>query len=194
MKKSKSIITQKDLGMVVPQNQLNHRPISDIQYFIIHHSVGPQTQDITEVAAEEETSQGFVTVGYHCIVRLNPQSHKWEIQEGRTIDDIPAAAYGLNEQSYDICILGNYQPNVPNVPTNTVSQDALTLVKERALLVKSKAKNLKYLIGHRDVATIMTAHGGNSSDYSTACPGDLLYAFMHNLRLETELKSPTEIL
>ena len=152
MKKSKSIITQKDLGMVVPQNQLNHRPISDIQYFIIHHSVGPQTQDITEVAAEEETSQGFVTVGYHCIVRLNPQSHKWEIQEGRTMDDVPAAAYGLNEQSYDVCILGNYQENVTGVPTNQVPQEALKLVQQRALEVKSKASNLTYLIGHKDVA------------------------------------------
>lgn len=180
--------------MQVPQDKLNHRPLKDIEYIIIHHSVTPQTLDISQIASMEETSQGFITVGYHCIVRLNPQTKEWEIQEGRTIDDVPAAALGLNEPSYDICVLGNYEPNVPGILTNDVDHNALLLVIERVKAVKTKAPNLKYLIGHRDVAAIMGKRGGNPSDYSTACPGDRLYARMHDLRVLTGLHTPPELL
>ena len=179
--------------MQVPQNQLDHRPIDDIKYFVIHHSVTAQDLDITQIASMEKASQGFVTVGYHCIVRMNPATHKWEIQEGRTLDDVPAAAYGLNEPSYDLCLLGNYQPDVPGIPTNQVPAEALPIIIEHINFVKGKCQNLQYLIGHRDVAAMMAKRGLDPGNYSTDCPGDLLYAQMHDLRVATGLHLPPEL-
>lgn len=173
--------------MTVPDN-LPKRSLTDIQYFIVHHSVGPQTMDITEVAEEEIASQGFLTIGYNAYVKKN--GHFWVVQEGRPIDTIPAAAYGLNTASYDICIAGNYHPNVPNIPTDEVEQESIDLVLARIKAVKAKCPNLKFLIGHRDVATIMERRGLNPGDYSTDCPGDRLYAFLHHLRTLTGLTVP----
>jgi hypothetical protein len=180
--------------MNVPQDKLDHRPLGDVEYFIVHHSVTAQTLTIDQICAMEVAAQDFVTVGYHAIVRLNPDTNAWEIQEGRTIDDVPAAAYGLNEPSYDICVLGNYEPNVSGVETNEVDPRSLELVLERIAAVKAKCPNLKYLIGHRDVATIKAKQGQDPSNFSTECPGDLLYAQLHDLRVKSGLHSPPELL
>src|SRR5579885_241450 len=171
--------------MQIPVDELTDRPAEQIEYIVIHHSVAAQDTDIADLAKMEEAAQGFVTIGYNCYLKRGPNG--WEIQEGRPLDKLPAAQYGLNEQGYAICIGGNYQPGVSGVSTDDVDPVALQLVVARVEQVKSKCANLQYLIGHRDVATIKAAHGGNPSDFSTACPGDRLYAQLHDLRLKTGL-------
>jgi hypothetical protein len=178
--------------MQVPVDQLTDRNPNLIEYFIVHHSVQNPEADIDILAHEEMQAQGFVTIGYNAYIKRT-NAHLWSIQEGRPLDKLPAAAYGLNTQSYDICVGGNYHPNVANVPTNLVEVSALNLIISRAHEVKAKCPNLKYLIGHRDVATIKAKHGLNPEDYSTACPGDLLYALMHELRVRTGLSTPPEM-
>ncbi len=173
------------------QSEMAHRPLDAIVYGILHHSVAPKGLDITQIAQMEKTSIGAITVAYHAYVRK--RDGVWVIQEGRTIDDVPAAAYGLNEPSYDICIAGNYQPGVPDVPTDILEEESLTLAIMRFRLAKQKCPNLKYLIGHRDVAAIMVKRGLAPEAYSTDCPGDLLYARMHDLRVATGLSLPPEL-
>lgn len=174
--------------MVVPESELTTRPIDDITYFFIHHSVASPETDIEVLAQMDIQSQGFVTVGYNCVATKKPTG--WVIQEGRPIDTLPAAQYGMNQQGYAMCIGGNYEPNVAGVPTNEVEQESLDLAVEQIKLVKSKCPNLKYLAGHRDVAAIMKAQGLNPGNYSTECPGDLLYAKLDYLREQTELLAP----
>jgi len=179
--------------MDVPVSELTPRDPKDVIYFVVHHAVQDPTTDIAQLAQEEETSQGFITIGYNAYIKKIAEGH-WEIQEGRPLDTLPAAAYGVNETSYDVCIGGNYEPNVSGVPTNQVDPASLDVLVARIEEVKTKCPNMKYLIGHRDVAPIMVKHGGNSGDYSTACPGDLLYAELHNLRVKTGLATPPELL
>lgn len=178
--------------MIVPVDELTDRDPSLIEYIVIHHSVTAPALPIEAVAKMEEAAQGFTTIGYNCVVTKAP-GH-WEIQEGRPLDKLPAAQYGLNREGYAICVFGNYQPNVPGVPTNVLEQAALQLVIDRVNAVKAKCPNLKYLIGHRDVATIKAKHGGNPADFATACPGDNLYARLHDLRVATGLHTPPELL
>jgi hypothetical protein len=184
--------------MQLTQTQLadmNHRDLSVVDSVIVHHSVGAQTMDIAQVAAEEEAAQGFITVGYHAYVkRLTDASDEWVVQEGRPITDVPAAALGYNTRSIDICIAGNYQPNVPGVPTDTVSENALKAAIGWIEEAKTKLSNLKYLAGHRDVETwtdILAAEGETPADVATACPGDVLYARLHDLRVATGLATRT---
>jgi hypothetical protein len=180
--------------MQLTQTQLadmNHRDLAVVDCVIIHHSVGAQTMDIADVAAEEEADQHFITVGYHAYVKLVDEAHDlWAVQIGRPIEDVPAAALGYNTRSIDICIGGNYEPNVPNIATNNVSENALQAAIGWITGAKTKLPNLKYLAGHRDVATwteILAAEGETPADVSTACPGQILYDRLHDLRVATGL-------
>jgi hypothetical protein len=112
------------------------------------------------------------------------------VQIGRPLTDVPAAALGYNTRSIDICIAGNYHPNVPGVPTNPVSENALKAAIGWINQAKTKLPNLKYLAGHRDVEkwlTILAAENLTPADVATACPGDLLYARLHDLRIAASL-------
>lgn len=171
--------------------EMNHRDLSVVDGIILHHSVFAKTADISEVAAMEEKSQGFITVGYHAYVKcVDPDKDEWVVQIGRPIDCVPAAAYGYNTRSVDICIGGNYEPNVPGVPTDAVSENALKAAAAWISEVREKCTNVKYLDGHRDVekwTSILAAEGYTPADVATACPGDLLYARLHDLRVLTGL-------
>lgn len=166
---------------------LGVRSLKAVDTIIIHHSVAEKTLDISEIAQEEETSQGFLSIGYHVYTKcIDVEKDLWVCQQGRPIWAIPAAAYGYNTQSYDICIGGNYHPG--GAPfLDDVSAYALHVVAKQIELAKSKLPNLKYLAGHRDVATWKAKQGLNPGDYSTACPGDRLYARLDDLRKMTGL-------
>jgi hypothetical protein len=167
-------------------SEMTTRDPSVVDTIIIHHAVADPTLDISQIAAMEEAAQDFITVGYHEYLKLvDPANDQWVAQMGRLINEVPAAALDYNTKSYDICVGGNYEPNVEGVPTNQVSPNALKLVIARVQAVKAKLPNLKYLIGHRDVANVIT-HNPNDA---TACPGDLLYAQLWQLRQATGLHS-----
>jgi hypothetical protein len=177
--------------MKVPLDKLTDRDPKLIEYFVVHHSVADPATSIEDLAKAEEASQGFVTIGYNAVIVKDGAG--WTIHEGRPMNKLPAAQFGLNEQGYAVCIGGNYQPNVKNVPTNTVDPASLEVLIARVNAVKKKAPNLKFLIAHRDVATIKAKHGGKASDFSTACCGDRLYAHMDALRKATGLAKPPEV-
>lgn len=174
-------------------NALGVRPLSAVDTVIIHHSVADKTLDISDIDEMEQRSQGFITVGYHCYTKcVDTKNDLWVVQQGRPIWAIPAAAYGYNTASYDICIGGNYQEG--GAPfLDEVSDHALKAVAAQIAVAKKKLPNLKYLMGHRDVATIKAKQGLNPGDYSTACPGDRLYAKLHDLRVLTGLHTHPDL-
>ena len=177
--------------MKVPLDKLTARDPELIQYFVVHHSVADPATPIDELASMEMASQGFVTIGYNAVIVKD--SRGWAVHEGRPLNTLPAAQFGLNEQGYAVCIGGNYHPNVQDVPTNAVDPASLDVLIGRIGTVKQEAPNLKFLIAHRDIATIKAKHGGRAADYSTACCGDLLYAHMDALRAATGLAKPPEL-
>lgn len=168
--------------MLIPQSVLaamTDRALSVVQYVIVHHTADPSTnKDIAEIAREEMISQPtFLTIGYHAVVQGNGL-----IQYGRPIGKVPAAAEGLNTLSYDFALEGNFQPGSTGYtgekPTSAQILSAILLIKN----AKAKLPNLKYLIGHRDVARIVGIPGD-----ATACPGDDLYSWLDHFRAETGL-------
>jgi len=162
-------------------NEMTDRDPVLVTYAVIHHTAcNLQNQDITDIALEEERSQGFVWAGYHFVIHGNG-----EIQVGRPITKKPAANLGLNEQSVAICLEGNFHPPDPHyageLPSAAQLASAAHIIDD---WVKPKCKNLRYLIGHRDVARIVA-----TPNDATACPGDLLYQKLAALRLTTKLKA-----
>lgn len=168
--------------MLLPQSVLDRmtdRDPSLVTCLVIHHTAGnDMNEDIAQIAAEEQRTFGFVTVGYHFVVHGDGK-----IQVGRPINKLPAANLGMNTESVAISLDGNYHPPDRNyigeVPTVHALHSVATVILH---WVKPKCPNMKYLIGHRDVAIIK-----NDSNDATACPGDLLYAKLHDLRVSTGL-------
>lgn len=176
--------------MLIPNfilNQLSIRDPKQITTIVIHHSVFDPTADIATLAQFEKNSQGFLTIGYNAYCKLaDKASDKWVMEQGRPINRIPAAQYGMNTEGYAICIGGNYHPGGASFVT-PVSKNALDVVAAQIHAVREHTPTVKYLMGHRDVATIKAKKGLNPGDYSTACPGDNLYKMLHDLRVMTGL-------
>lgn len=168
--------------MIIPPNilaQLTDRSIDDITVVVIHHTADDsQNKEAEEIAKEEESSQGFLTIGYHFLIHGDAT-----VEVCRPIDKVPAANLGANQQSVAISLEGNFQPDDTGykgeVPSAAMIEAAINIINT---WVKPKCKNLKHLIGHRDVAVIYA-----NSGFATACPGDLLYQKLDYMRQQTGL-------
>jgi hypothetical protein len=159
---------------------MTDRSLSVVTYLVLHHTADPTTnKDILEIAREEQASQGFTTVGYHAVIWADGTT-----QFGRPIGKVPAANLGLNTVSYAIAWEGNFEPGSPGYigqkPTDAQITGFIFLAKN----VKTKLPNLKWLIGHRDVARIVADPGD-----ATACPGVDAYTILPRLRAATGLAS-----
>ena len=173
---------------------LGRRDLSTVDTLIVHHSVFSPDADISEIDVMERAAQDFTVVGYHrYIKRVDAANDVWTAQTGRPDWAVPAAALGDNLTSYDICVAGNYQPGVEGVATNAISPNAMKVL-EVAILVAKLKMPIRYLIGHRDVAALMAHKGFDPGAYSTDCPGSLLYARLHELRIATGLANRPELL
>jgi len=167
--------------VVIPNSILNLLSLRDpkqITCVFIHHTVMHKTADADDVRRVEP----FYTIGYNSYVKcVDVENDLWVVQQGRPLNRIPAAQYGMNTQGYAISIGGNYQPGAVSW-LDTVSPNALHAAAAQIILVKKKCPNLKYLLGHRDVATIKAKEGLNPGDYATSCPGENLYSRLDDLR------------
>lgn len=168
--------------MIIPANilaELTDRSIDDITVVVIHHTADDsQNKEAEEIAKEEEASQGFLTIGYHFLIHGDAT-----IEVCRPIEKVPAANLGANQQSVAISLEGNFEPGDAGykgeVPSQAMVEAAIMIING---WVKPKCKNLKHLIGHRDVAVIYA-----NSGFATACPGQLLYDKMEYFRQSTGL-------
>jgi hypothetical protein len=171
--------------MQIPQNvldRLTDRDLSVVTYIVVHHTADSnQYKDIEEIAREEIASQGFVTVGYHAVIQGDGK-----VQYGRPIGKVPAANLGPgpvnNTASYAIALEGNFHPGSPGYTGERPTWAQLVALVSVVANAKRKLPNLRFLIGHRDVARI-----DGAPEDATACPGDRLYSLLPYIRIVTRL-------
>jgi N-acetylmuramoyl-L-alanine amidase len=140
---------------------------------IIHHSAGSPSQTPLDIDAEHR-ARGMDMIGYNCII--GPEG---TVYSGRPLLFIPAAAYGRNAESINICVLGNFQsddPGYTGVPTSAQIQSLTDLCVQ----LHHQHPYVVRTIGHRDVAPMF--YPSNEGDYATACPGDKLYALLPTIK------------
>ena len=155
-----------------PQSEMTPRPESGITEAIVHHGDDEPTETPLEIDAQHR-AQTWAMIGYDYIVTSDGKIYK-----GRPDDVVPSAAYGENPQSVDVVLTGDFEPNTPGFE-KAVPLAQLQSLKDLLVYLHEKYPTIQRTIGHRDVATDFPQDPG---DYSTACPGDVLYDLLPEIR------------
>jgi len=147
---------------------------------IIHHSASTRDFTIIEMIRGWHKEKGFLDAngkaGYHWIITGDGHAHA-----ERKEDEWGAAVKNANHDSISICLTGNFNLEAPN------DKQINTLIE--LLIVLVKKYKLKYwnIYGHRDIKWLFIFF-----TTQTACPGNILYARLPEIRkrvaLATELK------
>lgn len=154
------------------ENNEPHLDAAHHVYIVLHHTAGPAGQSVEDID-DEHKAQGWAGVGYHRLVYRDGSIH-----EGRPDDVMGAQAKDLNAKSIGVAVMGDFTRALP------VASQRVGMVHCLAVLCKRWNVPVERIIGHRDVSGLV----GDPS-VATACPGDALYADLHNVRHEvaTEL-------
>ncbi len=155
-----------------PFGTMTPRATSDITDLIIHHSDGPLDQTPLDID-QEHRNEGWAGIGYNYVITPDGTIYK-----GRPDDVIPSAAYGRNEQSVNVCLIGGFEPGPGCTGVPTSSQ--LNSLKSLIVSLHKTYPSIVHTIGHRDVATMF--YPNDTANYATACPGQRLYDLLPSLR------------
>jgi hypothetical protein len=143
-------------------------PRGSTAYIVVHHTDGPQVQDIQQIW-QEHINEGWDGIGYHRVIKGDGTT-----VQGRPDWTVGAQALGVNYTSVGISLEGNFQ----GVDKPTDAQIAALKDNLKDLLGTYKGAKI---IGHRDVAKLV-----NTPSDATLCPGDTLYAMLPEIIKEVQ--------
>ncbi len=150
-----------------------------VSHLIVHHSAG--TNEAGDWAAVVRAiwdlhvnGNGWSDIGYNYLI--DPDGI---VYEGRGNDILGAHFCGANTNTMGVCMLGNFQEREPTEAALAALADLLTW--------KSADRGLDPLAAARHPASGLTlSHiSGHRDGCATACPGDLLYPLLGDLRQRT---------
>lgn len=156
-----------------PNGTPSYRDLSAVTDFIVHHEDGPWDETPLQVDAQHR-SQGWDMIGYTFVIGKDGT-----VYQGRPMNMVPSAAYGRNTQSVDVSLTGDFQPGTEGY-CGSPTPEQIQSLKDLAVYVHQQIPSIERTIGHRDVATLF--YPKDTGDYSTACPGDTLYALLPEIR------------
>lgn len=140
-------------------------------YLVVHHTAGSLEQTIDDIWAEHIAIQDN-GIAYHRIIMPDGTTY-----QGRPDWAVGAQAWGLNDDSVGVVLVGYFHPGRKDEAGNDIPPDHPTDAQIAALkdnLIDLRAKYGKVqIIGHRQVAGII-----NNPEAATDCPGDVLFAML----------------
>jgi len=132
------------------------RPVSDIKYLVVHHSVTGEGWTTDEIRYIHKC-MGYSDIGYHFLVN-------WEgLKVGRcalytgahVIPEKPPYKYwNMNYLALGLCIIGNYQYNIPSKKVINETVYAIKRICKKYNIPIDR----KHILGHRRISR-------------TVCPG-----------------------
>ncbi|QBI56546.1 peptidoglycan recognition protein family protein [Streptomonospora litoralis] len=145
---------------VIDRSEWGARPPRNRQYvswdarveFIVHHSAGPTDQSVRSIQDFHLDERGWADIGYNLLVDDAGNAY-----EGRGWLVVGAHAVGHNVSGIGVCYIGR------NNPTSAAKAAIRALYEEAC----ERAGRRLAAKGHRDVN-------------ETTCPGDELYAWVHD--------------
>jgi hypothetical protein len=96
-------VTILDPGLPSPAFSMANRSLASISDFIVHHSAGSITQTVQEIDAEHRAI-GDAMIGYNWVITPDGS-----VYSGRPVVYVPAATYGRNAESVNVCLVGQFQ-------------------------------------------------------------------------------------
>lgn len=79
------------------------RPMSQVQYLVIHHAAGPDNQTPDQIAAYHVNSRGWGGIGYHFVIAQDGKTYYvGDLTTGR------AHVLNLNHLAIGICLIGSF--------------------------------------------------------------------------------------
>lgn len=147
-----------------------YRDPSQIVAFIIHHEAGPRDETPLQVDAQHR-AQGWDGIGYTWVI-----GEDGTVYWGRPIKMVPAAAQDMNTVSVDVSLTGNFQSDDPGY-TGPPTDAQIQALKDLCVWAHQQIPSINQIDGHRDVAMIM-----EDPSVATACPGNILYAMLPEIR------------
>jgi len=144
----------------------NHDPMARISKITLHHTaevagMGTRTDAelVKGIQAFHRNTRGWADIGYHWIIGLDGN-----VYEGRALDVQGAhAGGGNNVENLGISVIGDFTSSLPNARQLRTTQLFLTSQLARYHVPRTG------LYGHRDWKP-------------TACPGDMLYAWLQRFK------------
>ena len=165
-----NIVTPPYVGPRSPWVARNTGSVTD---FIVHHSAGPKSQTPMEIEAFE-LGRGDNGMPYTWLI-----DDKGTVYTGRPPHAVSAATYGRNSESVAVCMIGNFELGDTGY-NGPVSDAALASLVDLCILAHRQLPSIVRTIAHRDVALLF--YPQDQGDYSTACCGSELYAYLPTLR------------
>lgn len=124
----------------------------EIKKIIVHCSATDETQDfgVDEIRRwhtdPKPAGNGWSDVGYHYVI-----NRRGDIQQGRPIDKMGAHAYGHNDDSIGVCLVGGINSKTKNPDSNFTMSQYQSLVDLRDKLINS-IPSINETIGHNEIS------------------------------------------
>jgi N-acetylmuramoyl-L-alanine amidase len=124
--------------------------LDQVAKIVLHHSASSRDTTTLEKIREWHRAKGWLTVGYHFVIEGDGK-----VRHGRSIDVLPAAQKGANENTIAICLVGDNTK--PGEQWSDPQKAAVRALVQALRVVLPKPVQI---VGHRDIAIS-----------PTACPG-----------------------
>lgn len=117
----------------------------EVYHIVIHCSSTSADRDVNAADIRHwHRTQGWDDIGYHFVIKRDG-----EVEEGRSLDIPGAHAYGYNNNSVGVCLVGGAKKDQRTVENNfTDEQFEAARVLAETLLVKYPNARV---VGHRDL-------------------------------------------
>lgn len=130
---------------------MTQKILEQVDYIVVHCAATPARMDI---GAEEidrwHRERGFLKIGYHAVVRRNGR-----IEWGRKDNEIGAHAYGFNNKSIGVCLVGGMDKDNKR-PENNFTEAQFDALRYLILYYKNQWPDAA-IIGHGDLKGVNKA-------------------------------------
>lgn len=139
-----------------------------VNLLVVHHTAGNKSDTVAQIRAQH-LAKGWSDIGYHWLI-----DDKGKIHKGRPEDEQGAHAYGINERSLGVCVIGDYSRSKPS---DAALSSLVFVLADLCRRFRLKRENI---IGHRDAVRF------TKTATPTECPGDTFYTLMPEIRRRVE--------
>ncbi len=116
-------------------------------FIVIHCSATPASMDIGAKEIDRwHRAKGWFKIGYHFVVRRDGT-----VEHGRELNEVGAHAYGVNDRSVGICLVGGVTGD-GKTPQNNFAPAQWVSLEKLVSELETQFPQAK-LVGHRDVTS-----------------------------------------